>query len=58
MLPWDEWGRMDASYRGQTGTGYDELIDAVADACAADDPAAAAELYQLDELRVPDALIA
>ncbi len=58
MLPWDEWGRMDASYRGQTGADYDELIDAVADACAADDPAAAAELYQLDELRVPDALIA
>ena len=58
MLPWDEWGRMDASYRGQAGADYDDLIDAIADACAGDDPAAVADLYDLDELRVPAALIA
>ncbi len=58
MLPWDEWGRMDASYKGQTGADYDELIDAIAAVCADDDPAAVAALYDLDELRVPRALIA
>ncbi len=57
MLPWDEWGQMDASYKGETGADYDHLIDLVADACASDDPSAAAELYRLDELRVPPALI-
>jgi hypothetical protein len=57
MLPWDEWGRMTASYRAETGADYDELIDAVAAACAAADPAAAAGLYATAELRVPDALI-
>jgi hypothetical protein len=31
MLPWDEWGRMDASYQGQTGPDYDELLDTIAD---------------------------
>ncbi len=55
-LPWDEWGRMTESYRGATGVEYDELIDAVAAACAADDPAAIAGLYALDELRVPAGL--
>jgi hypothetical protein len=58
MLPWDEWGRMDASYKGETGADYDELMDAIAEVCAGDDPAAIAELYELDELRVPAALIA
>jgi hypothetical protein len=58
MLPWDEWGRMDASYQGQTGADYDELMDTIAEVCAADDPAAVAELYELDELRVPRELIA
>ncbi len=58
MLPWDEWGRMDASYKGQAGADYDELIDTIADVCAGDDPFAVAELYELDELRVPPGLIA
>ncbi|GIE21898.1 hypothetical protein [Winogradskya humida] len=49
-LPWDEWGRMQASYRGETGADYDELLDAVAEACAADDPAAAVSLYATAEL--------
>jgi hypothetical protein len=57
MLPWDEWGRMDASYKGQTGADYDELLDTIADVCAADDPSAVADLYARDELRVPPELI-
>jgi hypothetical protein len=57
MLPWDEWGRMSASYKGQTGSDYDGLLDTVADVCAADDPSALAELYASDELRVPKELI-
>jgi hypothetical protein len=35
---------MDASYKGQTGTDYDELIDTIASVCADDDPSAAADL--------------
>ena len=57
MLPWDEWGRMGASYRGETGPDYDELLDTVAAVCAADDPSAVADLYGCDELRVPPELI-
>jgi Transglutaminase-like superfamily len=57
MLPWDEWGRMKASYKGQAGADYDELIDTVARVCAGDDPSAVAGLYDLDELRVPPWLI-
>jgi hypothetical protein len=57
MLPWDEWGRMGASYKGQTGADYDELIDTVATVCADDDPTAITDLYDLDELKVPPALI-
>jgi hypothetical protein len=57
MLPWDSWGRLTASYKGETGADYDELIDDVAAACASADPAAVTGLYATDELRVPDALI-
>ena len=57
MLPWDEWGRMDASYKGETGADYDELLDTVAAVCASEDPSAVAELYASDELRVPTELI-
>lgn len=56
MLPWDEWGRMDASYKGRTGADYDELLDTIADVCAADDSSAVADLYARDELRVPEEL--
>ncbi|GAA2541111.1 hypothetical protein GCM10010435_05710 [Winogradskya consettensis] len=56
-LPWDEWGRMQASYRGETGADYDGLLDAVAEACAADDPAAAVGLYATADLRVPLELV-
>jgi hypothetical protein len=57
MLPWDEWGRMDASYKGQTGADYDELLDTIAGVCAGGDPGALADLYAHDELRVPPGLI-
>jgi hypothetical protein len=57
MLPWDEWGRMQMSYEGQTGPEFDQLIDSVAAACAAADTSEVATLYALDELRVPRELI-
>lgn len=56
-LPWDEWGRMTASYRGETGPDYDELLDTIAATCAADDPRAVADLYATEDLRVPDGLL-
>jgi hypothetical protein len=57
MLPWDEWGRMTAAYRGETGEDYDELLDEIAAVCAADDPAAVVGLYAHDDLRVPAEII-
>jgi hypothetical protein len=33
MLPWDAWGPMEASYKGETGPDFDLLIDEVAAAC-------------------------
>ena len=56
-LPWDEWGRMDASYQGKTGPDYDALIDTVAAVCAAGDQAAVAGLYASEDLAVPAALL-
>ncbi|MFI6076422.1 hypothetical protein ACIA5C_33260 [Actinoplanes sp. NPDC051343] len=50
-LPWDEWGRMEASYQGETGADYDELMDRIS---AVDDPEA---LYnEVPELQVPASL--
>jgi hypothetical protein len=57
MLPWDEWGRMTASYQGETGLDYDRLIDEIAAICAADDPSAIAACYARAELQVPADLI-
>jgi len=57
MLPWDEWGRMHASYVGETGAEYDEFLDTVAAVCAEDDSSAVVELYGREELRVPQELI-
>jgi hypothetical protein len=57
MLPWDEWGRMDASYQGKTGPEYDGLIDTIAAVCAADERDAVAGLYASDDLAVPAALM-
>jgi hypothetical protein len=58
MLPWDNWGRMTAAYRGEAGEDYDNLLDEVARVGHADDPATVASLYSHDELRVPPGLIA
>jgi len=52
-LPWDEWGRMAASYAGKTGPDYDELMDTIAATCASDDEAALAGLYASHDLAVP-----
>ncbi|MET7424943.1 transglutaminase-like domain-containing protein [Dactylosporangium sp. NPDC005555] len=57
MLPWDEWGRMDAAYQGETGADYDDLMDRIAAVTAGDDTAAVTDLYADERLRVPDALI-
>jgi hypothetical protein len=57
MLPWDEWGRMGAAYRGETGADYDELLDELAAVCAGDDPAAVTRLYAHEDLRVPAEMI-
>ncbi|HZM79247.1 MAG TPA: hypothetical protein VFC19_26245 [Candidatus Limnocylindrales bacterium] len=53
MLPWDEWGRMEASSKGETGADYDRLMDVIAQTCAADDPAEVAGLYRNEDLEVP-----
>lgn len=58
MLPWDEWGRMTAAYRGETGADYDDLLDELAEVCATAAPAAVASLYAHPDLRVPASLIA
>lgn len=57
MLPWDEWGRMTASYNGETGPDYDDLIDTIAATCIRDDTAEIMDLYALEELRVPAELL-
>ena len=57
MLPWDEWGRMHASYEGETGTDYDELMDAIATVCDSGDDAATRDLYESEDLAVPPEMI-
>ena len=34
LLPWDAWGRMEASYDGRTGADYDALMDRIAETCS------------------------
>jgi hypothetical protein len=53
MLPWDEWGRMAASYAGETGPDYDALMDTIAATCASDDEEAIVALYESHDLAVP-----
>ncbi len=53
VLPWDEWGRMTASYAGGTGPEYDALIDTVAAACASGDDERIRALYATEELTAP-----
>jgi hypothetical protein len=57
MLPWDVWGRMKEAYQDEAGADYDELLDEVSAACAADDPAALSHLYAREELCVPSDLV-
>jgi hypothetical protein len=57
MLPWDVWGRMKEAYQDEAGADYDELLDEVSAACAADDPAALSHLYAREELCVPPDLV-
>jgi hypothetical protein len=57
MLPWDEWGRMEASYQGATGPDYDSLMDVIAMTCADDNPEAIAKLYESEDLEVPTHMI-
>ena len=57
MLPWDEWGRMDASYKGETGPDFDDLMDTIATTTASGDSAAVVDLYAGEDLAVPEHLI-
>jgi hypothetical protein len=57
MLPWDNWGRMESSYKGETGADYDEYVDMIAAVCASEDVLAVADLYATADLRVPDQLV-
>ncbi len=57
MLPWDNWGRMDASYQGATGPEFDELMDDIASVTARNDGVAVKALYETDDLAVPEALL-
>lgn len=56
-LPWDEWGRMAASYQGKTGPDYDVLIDTIAAVCITDDHGAIADLYASQDFAVPAELL-
>ena len=57
MLPWDEWGRMESSYKGLTGPDYDELMDTIAATCASNEEAAIENLYTTEELAVPETIL-
>jgi hypothetical protein len=58
MLPWDEWGRMHASYEGETGADYDDLMDVIAGVTGADRDDAIQDLYASADLAVPTEMIA
>jgi Transglutaminase-like superfamily len=55
LLPWDEWGPMEASYEGRTGDDFDQLMDELAEASRTDDDDELQRIYSL--LAVPEALI-
>ncbi len=57
MLPWDEWGRMTASYAGDTGPEFDTLIDVVAAACASGDANVLRAAYGREDVAVPLAMV-
>ena len=49
---------MDASYKGNTGSDFDDLMDTIATTTASDDPNACVALYAREDLAVPEHLIA
>lgn len=55
MLPWDEWGPMEASYHGRTGDGFDLLIDQLAVATRDNDQVEMQRIYE--QLAVPPSMI-
>jgi hypothetical protein len=55
MLPWDEWGPMEASYNGTTGDDFDQLIDRLA--VATTDPAQPDLQPIYEQLAVPASMI-
>lgn len=64
LLPWDEWGPMAQSYRGDISADTEALIDdiaaatdATADDVTADDRAAIRSLYERDGVAPPDDLL-
>jgi hypothetical protein len=57
MLPWDEWGRMEASYKGETGDDFDRLMDAIATTTSGHDDESISALYASEDLTVPSGLL-
>lgn len=57
MLPWDEWSRMDASYKGETGADFDSLISEIAATTASADCEALSRLYGSEDLAVPSDML-
>jgi hypothetical protein len=55
MLPWDEWGPMEDSYKGKTGDDFDRLIDHLAAATSDPDPPKLQPIYE--QLAVPTSMI-
>ena len=55
MLPWDEWGPMEDSYRGKTGDDFDLLIDQLAAATTDPDEPELKRIYE--QLAVPASMI-
>lgn len=55
MLPWDEWGPMEDSYKGKTGEDFDLLIDALAAATIDPDQSELKRIYE--QLAVPASMI-
>ncbi len=57
MLPWDEWGEMEAGYDDTAGPAYDALLDRCAQSITDDDQKTIVSPATLPELRVPDTLV-
>ena len=55
MLPWDEWGPMEDSYKVKTGDAFDRLIDRLAAATQDPDPNKLQQIYE--QLAVPTSMI-